>query len=241
MWHRFISDLATTWLRIWPYVLSGVVGSCLTAGFLYVFKRRDERRERRKKLTAELYRPARQQLAQASQPIQNHQRGYSIDGELWRKASSSGVAQEVSLSLKLQLESLYERTLPNYDKAWQVLNEEIGRLAGEWDQRYADIHDYQIAAKEHHIVKINWWDFLTPDEPITPIDGLRDGDVLQLWNSFMTPARFKLLDRSPEQFLVERWHEATRNEALRQFRELRKRALADIPKSIELLDRNSLY
>ena len=125
-------------------------------------------------------------------------------------------------------------------KSLQALNEEIARLAGEWDQRYADIHDYQIAAK-HHIVKIDWWDFLTADGPVTPIDGLRDGDVLQLLNSFMTPERFKLLDRSPEQFLIERWHEAERNDAVKQFRELRKRTLKDIPRTIALLDRNSLY
>lgn len=241
MWHKLIFGAAATWLRIWPYVLSGVVGSCLTAGFLYVFKRRDERRERQKKLTAELYRPARQQLTEASQTIHNHQRAYSIDAELWRKASSSGITREVNSSLRLQLESLYDRTLPSYDKAWQVLNEEIARLAGEWDQRYADIHDYQVAVKEHNIVKVNWWDFLTADGPITPIDGLRDGDVLQLWNSFMTPSRFKSLDRSPEQFLTDRWQEATRNDALKQFRELRKRALSDIPKAVVLLDRNSLY
>lgn len=122
-----------------------------------------------------------------------------------------------------------------------MLNEEIARLAGEWDQRYADIHDYQVAVKEHNIVKVNWWDFLTADGPITPIDGLRDGDVLQLWNSFMTPSRFKSLDRSPEQFLTDRWQEATRNDALKQFRELRKRALSDIPQAVVLLDRNSLY
>ena len=200
----------------------------------------DRSRELKKKLTAELYSPARRQLTEASQTIQTYQRAYSIDGELWRIASANGITRKLKPLLKSELAELYERTLPSHDKAWQALNEEIARLAGEWDQRYADIHDYQIAAK-HHIVKINWWDFLTADGPVTPIDGLRDGDVLQLLNSFMTPERFKLLDRSPEQFLIERWHEAERNDAVKQFRELRKRALKDIPRAIALLDRNSLY
>lgn len=48
----------------------------------------------------------------------------------------------------------------------------------------------------------------------------------------MTPERFKMMERSPEQFLVERWHEADRNDAVKQFRELRKRALEDIPSVI---------
>jgi hypothetical protein len=65
MWHKFISDLLSVLSKLWPYVLSGVVGSCLTAGFVYLLKRRDERRESKKKLTAELYSPTRRQLAEA--------------------------------------------------------------------------------------------------------------------------------------------------------------------------------
>jgi len=241
MWHKFISDLSSLWSRLWPYVLSGVVGSSLTAGFLYFLKRRDERRELRKKLTAELYLPVRRQLTEASQAIQNHQRAFSINSEMWKVACSSGITRKLKPSLTLELASLYERTLPSYDKAWQQLNEEIGRLAGEWDKRYADITDYQVASKEHHIVEVKWWNFLTGDAPVTPLDGLRDGDVLRLWNAFMTPGRFKLLDRSVEKFLVDRWEEAARNDALKQFRDLRKRALEDIPRSIASIDRSSLY
>jgi hypothetical protein len=222
-------------------VLSGVVGSCLTAGFLYLLKKRDERREFRKKLTAELYSPARRQLAEASEAIHKNQRPFSINTDMWKQSCSSGITRKLKPLLRLKLAALYERTLPSYDKAWQVLNEEIGRMAGEWDRRYADITDFQVASREHHIVEIKWWNFLTADGPVTPIDGLRDGDVLRLWNSFMTPERFKMMDRSPEQFLIERWHEAARNDAVKQFRELRKRALEDIPRANALLDRSSLY
>jgi hypothetical protein len=201
----------------------------------------DRRRELRKKLTAELYAPMRRQLTEAAEAIHNDQRAHSINTETWRVASASGITKKVKSSLSSILAELYERTLPSYDKAWQVLNEEIGRMAQEWDRKYADIHDFQAASKEYSIVKIDWWKFLTSDGPVTPTDGLRDGNVLRLWNSFMTPARFKLLDRSPEQFLIERWHEAARNDTLKQFRELRRLALEDIPRAIALLDRNSLY
>ncbi len=241
MRHKLISDLSSLFSRLWPYVLSGVVGSCLTAGFVYLLKRRDERRELRKKLTAEIYLPARRQLKEASQAIQSYERALSIDSEMWKRASSSGITRKLKPSLTLELAALYERTLPSYDKAWQQLNEEVGRLAGEWDKRYADITDYQVASKEHHIVEVKWSNFLSGDAPVTPLDGLRDGDVLRLWNAFMTPGRFKLLDRSVERFLVERWEEAARNEALRQFRDLRRRALEDIPRTIASIDRSSLY
>jgi len=241
MWHKFISDLLSVLSKLWPYVLSGVVGSCLTAGFVYLLKRRDERRESRKKLTVELYSPARRQIAEALEAIQKDQRAHSINTEMWRVACSSGLTSKLKPSLSSELAALYERTLPSYDKAWQELNEEIGRVAQGWDQQYADIRDYQIAAKEHNIVKIDWWKFLTTDAPVTPIDGLRDGDVLRLWNAFMTPARFKLMDISVEQFLNKRWEDAVKNDAVRQFRDLRKRALEDIPKAIALLDRSSLY
>jgi len=241
MWHKFISDLLSVLSKLWPYMLSGVVGSCLTAGFVYLLKRRDERRESRKKLTAELYSPTRRQLAEALEAIQKDQRAHSINTEMWKVACSSGLTRKLKASLSSELAALYERTLPSYDKAWQVLNEEIGELAGGWDRRYADLHDYQIAARDHAIVKIDWWKFLTSDGPVTPIDGLRDGNVLRLWNSFMTPQRFRSLNRSPEQFLIDRWQEATRNDALKQFRDLRKRALDDIPKAIALLDQSSLH
>jgi hypothetical protein len=241
MWHKLIPDLFSLWFRLWPYVLSGMVGSCLTAGFLYLLKRRDERREFKKKLTVELYSPARRQFAEAVEAIQKGERAFSINTDMWKQACSSGITRKLKPLLRSKLAALYEHTLPSYDKAWQVLNEEIGRIAGEWDRRYADITDFQVAAREHHIVEIKWWNFLTANGPVTPIDGLRDGDVLRLWNCFMTPERFKVMDRSPEQFLTERWHEAERNDAVKQFQALRERALEDIPRAIALLDRSSLY
>lgn len=201
----------------------------------------DRTRQLRKRLTAELYAPVRLQLTEAADAIRNDQRAHSINMETWRVANASGITKKLKSSLSAILAELYERTFPTYDKACQVLNEDIGRMAQEWDRKYADIHDFQAAPTKYNIIKIDWWKFLASDGPVTPIDGLRDGDVLRLLNSFMTPARFKLLDRSPEQFLIERWHEAARNDTLKQFRELRKRVLDNIPRAIALLDRNSLY
>jgi hypothetical protein len=239
MWHKVISDLSSLFSKLWPYVLSGVVGSCLTAGFLYLFKRRDERREFKKKLTAELYSPARRQLAEAEEAVRGDQRAFSINAEMWKQACSSGVARKLKPQMRLALASLYERTLPNYDKAWQELNYEVERLGRRWDEKFADLR--LPLSEKLHAVRIVWWKFLIGDAPVTPIDGLRDGDVLQLWDCFMTPARFKLLDRSPEQFLGDRWQEAAVNDAVKQFRGSRKRALEEIPRAIKLLDQSSLY
>src|SRR5438132_800673 len=167
MWHKFISDLPSLWSRLWPYVLSGAVGSSLTAGFLYFLKRRDERRELRKKLTAELYLPARRQLKEASQAIQSYERALSIDIEMWKRACSSGITRKLKPSPSLEFAAHYERTLTSYDKTWQQRSEEISSLAGEWDKRYADITYYQVASKKHHIMKIKLWNFLTVDGPVT--------------------------------------------------------------------------
>src|SRR5438876_9371484 len=98
MWHKFISDLPSLWSRLRPYVLVGAVGSSLTAGFLYFLKRRDERGELRKKLTAELYLPARRQLMEASQAIQNYERAFSINSEMWKVACSSGTTRRLKPS-----------------------------------------------------------------------------------------------------------------------------------------------
>ena len=136
---------------------------------------------------------------------------------------------------------LYEHTLPRYDEAWQELSEEIAGLGGLWDQRYADVRNYLEAPYEDSIVSVNWPQFLTADAPVTTIDGLREGNVFRVWDRFMTPGRFKLLDLSVEQFLIQRWHEVAKNDAIKQYRESRARALEDIPKAINQLDRNSLY
>src|SRR5260370_36570562 len=95
MWHKFISDLSSLWSRLWPYMLSGAVGSSLTAGFLYFLKRRDERRELRKKLTAEIYLPARRQLKETSQAIQSYERPFSIYTEMWKPESSSRITKKL--------------------------------------------------------------------------------------------------------------------------------------------------
>jgi len=237
MWHRLLSELTYLWSKLW----SPLLASSLTGGFLYLLKRREEQRELKKKFSAEIYIPARRQLSEASDAIQKHQRAFQVDSEMWKRARSTGMADKIKASLRLQLTALYESTLPSHDKAWQDLNVEIGRMVGEWDQRYADIPNHATAAKQYSIVEIKWWNFLTEDGPVTPVDGLRDGTVLRLWNGFMTPTRFKQLDLSVEQFLIQRWHEAARNECLRQYKELRRRALTDVPKAVALLDLSLIH
>ncbi len=237
MWQKVFSDIVLILSKLWPPLLA----SGLTAGFLYLLKRRDERRDFRKRLSADIYIPARRQLSDALQAIQGHQRAFQVDSEMWKRASSSGLKEKFKATLKAPLAALYETTLPNYDKAWQNLNEEIRRVGEEWDKRFGDLHDYAIASKEYKIIQVNWWNFLVGDAPVTPIDGLRNGDVLRLWNSFMTQGRFKGLDCSVEQFLVKRWQEAALNDSVRYYRECRQHVLSDIPKAIALLDRESMY
>lgn len=237
MWQKFLSDVAFLWSKLW----SPLFASAITAGFLYLLKRREERRDFRKRLSADLYIPARRQLSDALQAVQGHQRALQVDSEMWERTSSSGLKEKLKSDLKVQLSALYEGALPTYDKAWQGLNEEIGRMAAEWDQRYGDLHDYARASKEHKIVEVKWWNFLTGDAPATPIDGLRNGDVLRLWNSFMTPGRFKPLDCSVEQFLTKRWQEAALNDFVKQYRQCRLRLLSDIPKAIALLDGEAMH
>ena len=116
--------------------------------------------------------------------------------------------------------------------------------------KYADIRDAsalgtRAAAREKDdtdsIVEIDWWKFLVGDAPVIPIDGLREGDVLRIFNGFMTPARFKLRDLSVEQFLNLRWQEASRNDFVLHYRYCRQRALTEIPKVIASLSREALY
>jgi len=73
---------------------------------------------------------------------------------------------------------------------------EVARLCGEWDAQFGDVSLTQV--KGYKTVPIVWWDFLTSDAPCSPVDGLREGDVLRIWNSFMSPALFKLLNLSVE-------------------------------------------
>jgi hypothetical protein len=234
---KLLTDLSFLWSKLW----SPLLASSITAGFIYALKRREERRELRKKLSAEVYIPMRQQLAEAEAAIREFKRAYSIDTEMWKRLGHSGVGEKLEPSIRHQLTELYENTLPIHDKAWQDLNNELGRVGVEWDRQYADIQDYAVATKDHNIVQVVWWNFLTGGAPVTPVDGLRQGDVLRIWNGFMTPARFKLLDLSVEQFLIQRWEEMGRNDFLRQYRDYRQRAITQIPKAISCLSREALY
>jgi hypothetical protein len=237
MWHKLLSVLSLVWSRLW----SPLLASSITAGFIYALKRREERRELRKKLSAEIYIPMRRQLAEAETAIREFKRAHSIDTEMWKRVCTTGTSTKLNPSIRLQLGVLYENTFPGHDKAWQDLNNELARVGIEWDRRYSDIQDYSVATKDHNIVQIVWWNFLTGDAPVTPVDGLRQGDVLRLWNGFMTPARFKLLDLSVEQFLIQRWEEMQRNDFVRCYRDYRQRALTRIPKAILCLGREALY
>ncbi len=234
-WTKVLQLLLSLARAVWgPLLAAGLV-----AGFQYLLKRRDEKRAEKKRLSDQLYMPLRQQLAEAEPAIRTFQRALSVNGEVWQKARATGIADKVGRSIKDQLRELYERTLPDYDAAWKALNEEIDRLRGEWDTKYADIAKY-AQAKDYNKVEINWWQFLAGEGPCTPLDGLRDGDVLRIFNGFMTPSRFKLLDLSVEQFLIKRWEEASINPAMRHYRDCRQRALAEVPRVIELLGRESL-
>lgn len=234
--HGFWTKLLQLLLSLARTVWGPLLAAGLVAGFQYLLKKRDEKRAERKRFSDQLYMPFRQQLAEAEPAIRTFQRALAINSEIWKNARATGIAQRLGRVLGEQLRMLYEGTLADYDAAWRALNEELDRLRREWDSKYADISNY-AEAKEHKIVEINWWQFLTGEGPCTPLDGLREGDVLRIFNGFMTPSRFKLLDQSVEQFLIQRWEEAKRNASMRHYRECRQRALTELPKTVKLLDR----
>jgi hypothetical protein len=238
MWQKLLFDLSFAWSKLWPPLLA----ASLVGGINYLLRRRDEKRDLRKRLSAEVYIPVRRQLAEAETAIRVFQRALSINTEMWKTLGTTGTSEKLNQSIKAQLKVLYENTLPGHDKAWQDLNIEIGRVGAEWDAKYADVETHVQARQLHkNAVTVNWWNFLTPDAPVTPVEGLREGDVLRLWNGFMSPARFKLLDLSVEKFLIQRWEEMGRNDFMHCYRDYRQRALAQIPKAISCLSREALY
>jgi hypothetical protein len=48
--------------------------------------------------------------------------------------------------------------------------------------RACSVRTVDARAKIDKIVEIDWWQFLTGDAPVTPIDGLQDGDALMVFN-----------------------------------------------------------
>jgi hypothetical protein len=237
MWSKFVSYLSLAWSRLWPPLLA----ASLAVGFTYLLKRRDERRELRKKLSAQLYIPVRQQLSEAEPAIRMHARAQSMNPATWKNACTSGVAEKIGKKIRRQLDDLYNSTFPNYDKAWQKLNEELSKVGVQWDSEYADISRVIPLDNERDAVGINWWEFLTADAPRASLSSLREGDALRIWNRFMTTDRLKSLNISVEQFLVQRWEEMRRNACMRDYRECRERALREIPKAIASLSHEALY
>lgn len=245
MWNKLLCGLSFSWSRLW----SPLLAASLVAGFTYLLKRRDEKRELKKKLSTQLYIPVREQLSEAESPIRKFQRAPSVNSETWKKAFTTGVAGKLNAQLRRQLQVLYEAILPGYDVACQELNEEISRMREDWDSRFADVKDFRTLGMRatvdeqpmYNTVDIDWTGFLTEETPVLPLDGLQERDVLRLFNGFMTPARFKLLDQTVEQFLVERWAKGNVNPVMRKCRNLRRDALSAIPKAITLLSHEILY
>jgi hypothetical protein len=221
---RFLHYLEFVWAKLW----SPLVAASLAVGFTYLLKRRDERRELRKKLSAQLYIPALQQLTEA-EPF------------MWRDACASGVADKLRKSIRERLAPLYEEVLPQYDKAWQELGDEVGKVAERWDSKYANLPRVMHLDEKEHTVAIKWWDLAVGDRNDLPIVELGDGDALRIWNRFLTGSHLKMLGFTVEQFLQERWTELNENPVLRNYVRRREQALAQIPGAIRLLKREALY
>jgi hypothetical protein len=237
MSNRFLHYLEFVWSKLWAPLLA----ASLAVGFTYLLKRRDERRELRKKLSAQLYIPALQQLTEAEPLIRNHVRAHSIDMGMWRNACTSGVADKLRKSIRERLAPLYEESFPQYDKAWQELNDELGRVAEKWDSEYANLSKVIHLDERTSTFSFKWWDFALTDGGQMPVTQLDDGDALRIWNRFLTGSHLKALGVSLEQFLRDRWQELNENVVLREYVECRKRVLSEIPRAIRLLKREALY
>jgi hypothetical protein len=226
--------LSFAWSRLW----SPLLAASLVGGINYSLRRRDERRDLRKKLSSEIYIPARRQLSEAEQAIRESKRAHSIDTDMWKRAHATGIAENLKSSIKSQLAVLYEDTLPNHDRAWQDLSNELTRVGGEWDLQYADV-DYALATLEHNIVPIVWWDFLTPDahtngrspskRRATSLESIHEPRTIQVIKSLGRAVLDSAMGRDG------------RNDFMRRYRDYRQRALAQIPKAIASLSREALY
>lgn len=220
--------------NLWPLAGSNLIAFAFGLASGLFLQRSAEKRAGRKRLSENVLRPLRIQLAEIESEVRARKRPSHWDANSWRAINTSGDILRIKRPLRDTLQNLYDDKFPKYDRAWQAASESLNRRIQGWDRTYGQTSHSPITSWA-----VPWWDFLNADVCVPPYTEFGEVRVLRLWNSFMDSLRLQELGVTLGRFLEERWSEVQSDTALRQCKSLRSDILKEVPTAIRLLDRST--
>jgi len=204
-------------------VLTYILGF-LTSVFL---QKRSERRESEKALSREVYRPLHEELAQTSSRVER--RLYCDNPAVWLKTEASGLAGKIDTSTRKKLQHLYGVTVPCYQAALMGASQEWEQLRKKWDSLYGS-----GLPEGYNRRDFDWWNFLLAEE--CSGTGIVIGTVegMKIYSAYLTAERL-VSGLSLEEFLRDRWNEATGSPRFATYRAARRETLREIKDVMEHL------
>lgn len=188
---------------------------------------REEGRESEKALSREVYRPLHEELAETSSRVER--RLYCNNQVAWPKIQASGLAGKIDSSTRKKLQHLYDTALPKCQAAWMEASQEWQQLGTRWDSLYGS-----SLPKGYNPRDFDWWNFLLGDECTGTGIVLGTVERMRILATYLTAERLPS-GLSLEEFLRERWSEATGSPRFATYRAARRKTLREIKGVMEHL------
>jgi len=182
----------------------------------YILFRLQDRRQTQRTLSSSVYVPLHEDLHTGLRWIRNAEafQGYSN----WNNARASGHVLLMDAKLLALLETLFERTLPEYANAWFAAKDWVDRIVREWGRQFG-----KPALSGVNIENINWLNLLAQPLFAVELAAVRPKTQVSLIEGYWHPGT-----SSFEEFATERWQDAFDRPELSRFRNAREAAISEI-------------
>jgi hypothetical protein len=188
---------------------------------------REGERESEKALSREVYRPLHEELAETSLRVER--RLYCNNLVAWPKIQASGLAGQIDTSTRRKLQHLYDTALPKCQAAWMDASQEWEQLGTRWDSLFGC-----RSPEGYNRRDFDWWNFLLGEECSGTGIILGTVEGMKIYNAYLTAERL-VSGLSLEEFLRDRWNEATGSPRFATYRAARRETLREIKEVMEHL------
>jgi len=188
---------------------------------------RAEERESQKALSREVYRPMHEELSRTSSRVER--KLYCDNPEVWSNTQASGLAGKIDSSTRRKLQHLYDTALPKYQAAWMDASQEWEQAGTRWDSLYGSRLPEGYSRRD-----FDWWNFLLAEECSGTDIVLGTVEGMKIHSAYLTAERL-VSGLSLEQFLRDRWNEATGSPRFATYRAARRETLREIKELMEHL------
>ena len=189
-----------------------------------------ERKKQWQELKQEILRPIRSQIHNAIPQLEKKIRVTTVDLEQWNRIVASGRDREMPEELCAAIAQVYNRDLPEHDRAWQTGYVEMTKVMELADQNFGKV----LVVRD--LPQTPWWDFLTT-ETFQPelLKEFTDGPM-RVWNRELDNWKLRPLNDSRREFLRRVWTEGQGRTAIPAYIAARRSSLSSTRHCLQLLD-----